>query len=132
VTTYLDERRLLTTRLAVRSPQYHWVAVRVNLREAPGSDREAVRNEILRRLYRFLNPLTGGTERKGWPFGRTLYLSDIYQCLQGAPDVLFVRSATLYAANAAGELQGAVVEEIPVVAHGVIASGRHDVFFVQG
>ncbi len=130
VTAYLDERRLLTTRLAVRAPQYHWVAVRVNLREAPGSDREAVRNEILRRLYRFLNPLTGGTDRKGWPFGRTLYLSDIYQCLQGAPDVLFVRSASLYAANAVGELQGTAVEEIQVVAHGVIASGRHDVAFV--
>jgi hypothetical protein len=77
-----------------------------------------------------LNPLTGGTDRKGWPFGRTLYLSDVYQCLQGAPNVLFVRGATLYAANAAGELLGIAVEEIQVVAHGVIASGLHDVLFV--
>jgi predicted phage baseplate assembly protein len=130
VTAYLDERRLLTTRLVVSAPAYHWVAIRVTLREAPGTDRDAVSVEIRRRLYHFLNPLTGGYDKKGWPFGRTLYVGDVYQCLQGVPNVLFIRHVTMYAANANGESQGTAVEEIQVVAHGVIASGLHNVEFV--
>ena len=36
---YLDERRLLTTRLDIRPPAYYWVAAHVQLRAAPGAAR---------------------------------------------------------------------------------------------
>src|SRR5690606_36114801 len=35
--TYLDERRLLTARLSIQAPAYHWAAVKVQLRAAPGA-----------------------------------------------------------------------------------------------
>ena len=127
---YLDDRRLLTTRLEVRSPVYRWVSVHVQLRADPAANRDEVEAETLRRLYRFLNPLTGGADGEGWPFGRNLFLPDIYQCLQGQEHVQFVRGVELFAAEAGGSSRGEPVESLEVVAHGVVASGRHEVNFV--
>ncbi|MFQ5401118.1 MAG: putative baseplate assembly protein [Anaerolineae bacterium] len=127
---YLDERRLLTTRVDVRAPAYRWVAARVQLRAAPGADQAEVEAEVLARLYRFLNPLTGGPDGKGWPFGRDLFLSDVYQCLQGISNVQFVRNVELFAAAPGGGPQGDAAESLEIVAHGVVASGVHEVEFV--
>ena len=85
---------------------------------------------MLSRLYHYLNPLTGGPDGDGWEFGRSLFISDVYQCLQGIPNVQFIRSVEMYDAKAGGEPQGAPVESLEVVAHGVIASGKHSVEFV--
>jgi len=130
LTAYLDERRLLTTRLSVRAPAYRWVAVRVRLRAAPGADESAVEAGVIERLHRLLNPLTGGPEGNGWPFGRDLFVSDVYQSLQGIPDVHFIRGVEMYPARAGGQAEGEPVEELEVVAHGVIVSGRHEVEFI--
>ncbi|MCU0520142.1 MAG: putative baseplate assembly protein [Anaerolineae bacterium] len=130
LTAYLDERRLLTTRLDIRPPAYYWVACRVQLRAAPGVPQAEVEAEALRRLYRFLNPLTGGPDGKGWPFGRALFVSDVYQCLQGMPNVQFVRGVRMFAARPGGSAQGEPAESIDVIAHGVIASGAHEIEFI--
>ncbi|MCA9981495.1 MAG: putative baseplate assembly protein, partial [Anaerolineales bacterium] len=132
ITTFLDERRLLTTRLNVRAPAYRWVSVSVSLGAMPGTDEGAVEKRVMERLYRFLNPLTGGPDGKGWPFGRDLFVADIYQALQGMQDVAFIRSVEIFAASPGGEKVGTAVESVDVVAHGVIASGIHEVDFVQG
>ena len=130
LTSYLDERRLLTTRLDIRPPAYQWVSVKVKLRAAPGADQNQVRNEVLNRLYKYLNPLTGGPTGEGWPFGRELFLSDIYQCLQGVPNILFVRTVDMYAARPTGEPVGEAVESLEILAHGVVASGIHTLEFI--
>ena len=130
LTVYLDERRLLTTRLDIRPPAYQWVSVQVQLRAAPGVDSKKVETETLARLNHFLNPLVGGPDGNGWPFGRSLFLSDVYQCLQGIPDVQFVRSVEMFAARSDGSSQGNPVESLEVVAHGVIASGKHSIKFI--
>lgn len=127
---YLDERRLLTTRLDIRPPAYYWVSCHVQLRAAPGVDQAAVEEEALARLYRFINPLTGGPDGKGWPFGRDLFVSDVYQCLQGLPNVQFVRGVEMQIAGPGGKGKGDAVESIEVIAHGVAASGVHQVEFV--
>lgn len=127
---YLDERRLLTTRLDVRSPAYQWITVKVKLRATPGSDVEKLKAEVLRRLYRFINPLTGGPEGKGWPFDRPLYVSDVYQCLQGTPDIQFIRVVEMYKASTSGEASGGPIETLEALAHSTIASGKHEVEWV--
>ncbi|MBN1250111.1 MAG: putative baseplate assembly protein [Anaerolineae bacterium] len=128
--TYLDERRMLTTRLDIRPPAYYWVACRVQLRAAPGVAQATVEAEALRRLYRYLNPLTGGPDGTGWPFGRDLFISDVYQCLQGMPDVQFIRGVQMRVAREGGAGQGDPVESVEVIAHGIVASGVHEIEFV--
>jgi predicted phage baseplate assembly protein len=130
LTQYMEERRLLTTRLDIRQPAFHWVSVKVKLRKAPDVDQKIIEKEVNDRLYKFLNPITGGNDGKGWPFGRDLYASDVYQCLQGISNIQFLRGIELFQAKPAGEAQGAPVEVVEVVAHGVIASGVHSIEFV--
>ncbi len=127
---HLDERRLLTTRLDVRSPAYQWVKVKVKLRAVPGFNAEMLQAEVLRRLYRFLNPLTGGPDGKGWPFDRDLFTSDVYQCLQGTPGIQFVQAIEMYKASPSGVASGGPVDNLEVLAHSTIASGRHEIEWV--
>ncbi len=131
LSAYVDERRLLTTKVDIRPPAYHWVSVKVQLRASPGAVRAEVEKEVLARLYRYLNPLTGGADGQGWEFGRDLFASDVYQALQGIRNVQFVRSLEMRTARPNnGEPSGDPIETIELVAHGVIASGIHSVEFV--
>lgn len=102
----------------------------MQLRARPGVDQAVVENDVQNRLYKFLNPLTGGPDGSGWPFGRQLFLSDVYQCLQGLPNVQFIRNVELFITEPGGGPQGDAAESIEMVAHGVIASGVHEVEFV--
>lgn len=127
---YMDERRMLTTRLEITAPAYQWVAVKVKLRAAPGASPARVEQETLNRLNAYLNPLIGGPNHAGWPFGRDLFVSDVYQCLQGLPDVLFIRSVEMYAVQPEGQPSGSPVEQIDVLDHSVIVSAKHSVELV--
>ena len=127
---YLNERRLLTMRLDVRTPSYKWVTVNAQVRALSGANLAEVEAEIKARLYHFLNPITGGHDGNGWPFGRNLFLSDVYQCLQGIQRIQFIRNLDLFNALPGGNRQGKSAETIEVVGHGAIASGIHSVEFI--
>jgi predicted phage baseplate assembly protein len=129
ITASLDERRLLSTRLDVLAPAYQWVSTRVRLRVSAHADAEAVRAAVEARLFAFLNPLTGGPDGEGWPFGRDLFVSDVIACLLAVPGVDFIRSVELYPVSYdRGEFtRGEAAQEIPIVSHGVVASHEHDV-----
>jgi hypothetical protein len=38
-------------------------------------------------LVRFLHPLTGGFDGRGWPWGRIPPLSSLYRCIEDIPGV---------------------------------------------
>jgi predicted phage baseplate assembly protein len=127
---YLDERRMLTTRLDIRPPAYRWVTVKLQLKADPSVERAVVEQSVLARLNSFLNPLVGGPDGRGWPFGRELFIADVYQCLQGLPDVQFVRSVEMFEAKPGGDAIGDPLESLNVAPHGVIVSARHKVEFL--
>ncbi len=127
---FLDERRLLTTNLDILQPQYYWITTKVRFRPGTFANPEAVENAITARLYQYLNPIIGGTDGKGWPFGRDLVQSDIISALQDIDGIDFIRSIELYWIQYLPE--GGINREGPLpvietVQHGLIASYRHDV-----
>jgi len=63
-------------------------------------------------------------------FGRELYPAEVYQCLQGMPQVLFVQSAEIYDAPPGGRARARRRPSIEVLLHGVIVSGIHEMTFV--
>lgn len=130
IKAHLDQCRLLTTRLRVERPQLAWVSAHVTCRLAPGADKKAIEAEVRRRLYTFLNPLVGGPDKKGWPFGRSLYTYDVYTCLQGIPNLFAVTDIVLYRPSPDGEvaLPGGVLE---LSARAVIVSATHEVIFIR-
>ncbi len=96
VRSYLDERRLLGTQLAVDGPAYVGVTVEASIIVRAGLNRENVRLEAERRITRYLDPLLGGTDGRGWPFGRHLYLSEVQSVLQAVPGVEYAQDVTIY------------------------------------
>jgi Baseplate J-like protein len=90
----LEPARLLTTRLHVVPPRY----VRVGLRLAIVPARnvhadDAFRNNVVKKLTSFLDPLRGWFDGTGWPFGRDLHVSELYQLLGKIPGIESISSA---------------------------------------
>ncbi len=97
---FLDERRLLTTRHHVVGPTYVPVtlmrATLFLLEDALGDE---VRRKAVAAMRSFFHPLTGGSDGRGWPFGRAVYVSEVYELLDKVEGVNFVEGVTLTAPN---------------------------------
>ena len=90
VQKYLERRRLLTCRVHVHGPRYLDLGIRIRVVTLPGSSRNGVEKLISRELTRFFEPLHGGPQRSGWPFGRSVYTSDIYRLVETIEGVDYV------------------------------------------
>ncbi|GAA3193245.1 MULTISPECIES: putative baseplate assembly protein [Streptomyces] len=99
VTRYLDDRRLIGTRLAVGPPFYQGVTVVSTLHAFRGVDVDRVRREAHDALYRHLDPLTGGADGTGWPFGRPVQAGEVFAVLQRVPGVELVDEVLLHPAD---------------------------------
>ncbi|HMO59036.1 MAG TPA: putative baseplate assembly protein [Roseiflexaceae bacterium] len=119
---YLDERRLLTTVVRIEPPEYIRVSVTASIKARPMASLETVRRDALDRLFRFLNPLIGGEHGDGWPFGRDLYISEIYTVLQGTPGIGYIDQVSM---AIEGDQQPQT--RISVPPNGLIVSAEHRV-----
>jgi predicted phage baseplate assembly protein len=129
LTAYLDERRLLGTRLEVMPPAYVWVETEVRLKAAINADPESVITMVEGRLYDFLNPITGGHEGKGWPFGRAVSVADVLALLLTQPGISFVRDVRLYpvAYDRGQFVRGEAATQVVVPENAVVVSYHHEV-----
>lgn len=87
ISTRLDQRRLVGTRLLVTPPDYVWVTAVVSVLALPQHDPHEVRDDVLRALYRHFHPLHGGPNGTGWPFGRHAQAHEVHAALAGVPGV---------------------------------------------
>lgn len=93
---FLDERRLITTRVHVVAPRYVRIAVKVTVVPMPGERAELLKAQVTDTLMRFFHPLCGGFDGNGWPFGRSVYASEVYQTLEGIQGVDHVEALSLF------------------------------------
>ncbi|MBD9726750.1 putative baseplate assembly protein [Streptomyces caniscabiei] len=99
ITRHLDERRLIGTRLAVGPPFYQGITVVATLHAFRGVDTDRVRRQAHDALYRHLDPLTGGADGRGWPFGRPVQSGEVFAVLQRVPGVELVDDVQLHPAD---------------------------------
>jgi predicted phage baseplate assembly protein len=131
VLKYLTARSVLGIGVEVRLADITCVSIGAELHLREGTD-PAAGEEATRRseelLYRYLNPYTGGSDGKGWPFGRSLYLSEIYGLLQSIPGVEFVEAVTVYV-NEPGEWTPSkpAPPSLRLPKYGVICSAKHHI-----
>ena len=90
VRSLLEPARLITTRVHVAAPRFATVSVRITLVIRKDAMPQAVRTAAVGALERFFDPLTGGPEGTGWPFGRDIYVSEVYQIVARLPGVQYV------------------------------------------
>lgn len=101
VCRHLDRHRLLTTRVYVIGPEYVGVSVRATVRLFPGFGQAEALARVQKSLDDFLRPLPpdDDPEGEGWPFGRTVFRSEIYQLIESVEAVDCVEKVTLAAAG---------------------------------
>ncbi|MFF3910203.1 putative baseplate assembly protein [Streptomyces sp. NPDC001848] len=126
ITESLDERRLIGTRLVVEPPVYQGVTVVARLATAP-EDTDRVRDAALAALFRYLNPLHGGPDGTGWPFGRPVQYGEIFGLLQRATGNALVEEIRLFAADPITGRRGTPVDRIDVAAGALVFSYQHQV-----
>lgn len=87
VKAFMDKRRILTTRIHAVFPQFRKISVEATLLGLKGADKERIQQDAAQKLVDFIDPIKGGPDSTGWPLGRNLYRSEIYQILEGVPGV---------------------------------------------
>lgn len=101
VKEYLEPRRLLTTSVHVVGPRYCSVGVRLTLVLKSDALEEETRALAVEKLQGFLHPLRGGADGKGWPFGRNVFVSEIYELLDTLSGVDYAEKTIDSATNKA-------------------------------
>ena len=91
---FLDERKLLTTRLHIIEPEYISITIEADLIIKDGSKPEEIKNQAETEVQLFFATLNSGKywEGKGWHFGRSVYISEIYKLLDDLEGVDYVEN----------------------------------------
>jgi len=141
---HVDLHRTMGTEIFVIPPIYLEVIVLATVIRMPTDRKETVETAIMDRLNRFLSPLKGGgSDKNGWPFGRPVYISEIYALLDQVKGVDYIKKLTLVRSSICkpagnGGISGqdeleCVVDgeeidgDIQMPAYGLACSGKHEV-----
>ncbi|HLL64139.1 MAG TPA: putative baseplate assembly protein [Micromonosporaceae bacterium] len=101
----LDERRVVGVRANVEPPSYVGVRVDARVRCRPDADPQRIESDAVTALFGYFNPLTGGPDGRGWPFGRPVQVGEVYAVLGRVGGIDFVDEAVLFRVNpVTGEL----------------------------
>jgi|SRR5271166_794896 len=99
---FLEDRRMLTTKLHVVGPFYAHVSAQVLLARNVDSVERDLRSAVVASLADLLDPLPS-EGRNGWPFGRDVFVSDIYEKLEKIPGLDFITDVMLDSQCTAGD-----------------------------
>ncbi len=97
VRAYLRPRRIIGTRVEVVGPTYLQVAVQAAVQSITGTNRASLQQAIIAALNNFLDPLIGGPDGTGWPFGRDVYRSEMMRVIDAVAGVDYITSLALLA-----------------------------------
>jgi hypothetical protein len=95
VKAFLDDRRPIGVDLSVLGPAYVSISVIVEIAWLADRSSNDAAAECEKRLNRFLHPVTGGSDGRGWRFGQRPHASDIYPLLAGINGLDHIRSLEL-------------------------------------
>ncbi|MBD5799844.1 putative baseplate assembly protein [Bacillus pseudomycoides] len=122
VRCHLDKHRLITTQLHVIAPDYVQLRVEALVSIKPDYHSIETRNRIDTALQDFFHPLKGGPEGGGWPIGRTVYKSEVYEKIGKVDGVGCVQSVRLI-----GEGKGVIHNDgnVQIRPIAMVFSGEH-------
>ena len=78
VCDYLNPRRLVTSEIHVRGPEYVPIWVSIGIDVVPGINIPPVREAVKQEIKQFLSALKGGFDKKGWPLEKSIEKLEIW------------------------------------------------------
>jgi baseplate J-like protein len=116
---YLDERRLITTAVHVVDPPFTGVHLNLSVGAKPGVNSERVKEAVGKAIAAFLDPYAGWEDHTGWPHGRNVYRSELYQLIEAIEGVdhvvtLAMNGDTARSSIAIGENDLVAVDDLTV------------------
>jgi hypothetical protein len=128
----LDRVRLIGTRISIEPPAYQAITVVAMLRSRPKVSPLRVRDEALERLATYFNPICGGPNGDGWPWGRPVQSGDAFSVLQAVPGVDLVEEVLLFGANLVTRERGDPTQRVAVSPDSLVFSFQHQVRVREG
>jgi hypothetical protein len=101
VCRHLEPRRLVTTELFLSGPEYRDLIVSAGVDVVPGQDQGPVLERVETEIRRFLSPLAGGFDGRGWPLEKSVEQGEVLAAAARVPGV--ARVAGLVLGNTAGD-----------------------------
>jgi len=120
--SHLDECRLIGTPLYVGEPEFVEVSISADINEKKDYNVEIVKEKVKNSLNEFLDPFKGGISKKGWPFGRNVFKSEIYRILAKVDGVKSVQNVDIYSSNMKYKYDG---EKLSVPDNALIRPKNH-------
>jgi hypothetical protein len=97
VFAYLNPRRVIGTRVEVTGPTYLDVVIQATVQSITGTNKTTLQEAIVLAINNVLDPLAGGPDGTGWPFGRFIYRAEIMKIIDAVAGVNYVASLSLIA-----------------------------------
>jgi hypothetical protein len=126
VRAHVAARLPVGAQVRVVGPQYALISVRAIVVPADPSLAAIVEARVRRALDRFLHPLQGGREGRGWMFGEAVYLSQIANVIEAVEGV---GHAEEIVTQSDGALAGMTLR---VAANRLVAAGAHELVLRMG
>jgi predicted phage baseplate assembly protein len=125
----LESCRLVGTRVLVAPPHFTGLTVVADIHARERFAADAVHDDVLRALYGFLDPLSGGPDGTGWPFGRSVQAHEVHTALARIPGVDMAQevSVTLFPADPATGRRESPVQRLDLPPAGLVYSYEHQV-----
>jgi predicted phage baseplate assembly protein len=123
---HLEKHRLLATQLLVTAADYVKIEIAATVVMKITYMKSSVEEAVRRELDRFLDPLHGGNQGNGWPFGRAVYLSEIYNIIHKATGVDYVEHLQI---ACEGQTHGP--EDIIIPKHSLVTPGTHRITVLE-
>jgi len=122
---FLDTRRVLGVRVVVEPPLYVGLRIAGLVRMALGADKARVEADALAALNGYFDPLLGGPDGDGWPFGRPVLSGEVYSLLQKVRGVETVEDVRMFAADPTTNQVGAATDRLELPPHALVFSYQH-------
>jgi predicted phage baseplate assembly protein len=132
ITDRLEETRVIGTRLVVEPPVYRGVTVVAKLRARPRANPGRVQDAALEALFGFLDPIRGGPDGTGWPFGRPVTSGELNSVLQQLRGTEIVDDLRIFGADPVTGQRGQATTRLELEPTALVFSYEHQVLVEAG
>ena len=127
ITDRLEETRVIGTRVVVEPPVYRGVTIVARLRSRPRANPTRLQAAALDALYAYLDPISGGPDGIGWPFGRPVTAGELNAVLQRLRGTELVEDLRIFGADPVTGQRGQQTTRLELEPTALVFSYEHQV-----